>query len=257
MIMELQETTTTEEIAQAGKKKRGAIVLSVLMALAVLLCIFVIGQVLGKGYVSVGKYSLFRVVTGSMEPTMPVGTVLITKDTPVDQIRVGDIVTFRSQKNGMFNVVVTHRVISVQEGRNGKLYLETKGDANPSADGSYVEEAYLIGKVVFFTGKDNILTKILSFITGRIGFLSCIVLPCVIIGTLIMRDCITGMRKELDDLNEQIDTIDQESKQISAQQMDEEEYRELCQRLRDELMKELKHGAEQETTEQKPGAGQK
>lgn len=254
--MELQETSTTEEIAPAGGKKRSTIVISVLMALAVLLCIFVIGQVLSKGYVSVGKFSLFRVVTGSMEPAMPVGTVLITKDTPISQIQVGDIVTFRSQKNGMFNVVVTHRVISVQEGRSGKLYLETKGDANTSADASFVDEDYLIGKVIFFTGQNNILTKILSFITGRIGFLACIVLPCVIIGTLIMRDCIVSMRKELDNINQEIDNINQKVDQSLEQQMDKEEYDALCQRLRNELIKELKQGAEQETTEQKPGAGQ-
>lgn len=242
--------------APATGKKRGVVVISVLLAAAILLCVLIMGQVLSKGYVSLGGYSLFRVVTGSMEPEIPVGAVLVAKDVPISQIMPKDVVTYRSRESGMFNVMITHRVISVHEGNSGKVYLETKGDANPHADASFVDEDYLIGKVIFYTGQNNIFTKILSFITSRIGFLGCIVLPCVLIGMIIMRDSIHSMRVELDTINQQIDTILQDTAKSPEQQTDEEDYEALCERLRNELIKELKQGAEQETTEQMPGAGQ-
>lgn len=255
MIMNMQENEIKQNTAPVTEKRRSTIVISAVLAFAIVLCILVIGQVLSKGYVCLGGYSLFRVVTGSMEPSIPVGAVLIAKDTPINEIKSGDIVTFRSRDTGMFHVIITHRVISVQQGSSGKLYLETKGDANPYADASYVDEDYLIGKVTFHTGQDNVFTKLLNFITSKIGFLGCIVLPCILIGMIIMRDCIHSMRTELDMLNQEIDSIKQEATQ-PEQPMDEEEYEALCERLRNEVLKELKQGAEQETTEQKPGAGQ-
>ena len=251
----IMESNVKENIVPETKKKRGAVVISVLLAAAILLCILVMSQVLSKGYVSLGGYSLFRVVTGSMEPSVPVGAVLIAKDTPIDQIQPGDIVTYRSREAGMFDVIITHRVVSVHQGNSGKVYLETKGDANPYADANYVDEDYLIGKVTFYTGQNNVFTKLLSFITGRIGFLSCIVLPCILIGVFIMRDSIQSMRAELDAINKEIDTIDQAAAQPELP-IDAEEYEALCERLRNELLKELNQGAAQETTEQEPGAGQ-
>lgn len=260
--MEIQEKPikknncpTGEETSATGTKKRSTAVITVLLVAAVVICILVIGQVLSKGYVSLGGYSLFRVVTGSMEPTIPVGSVLIARETPIREIQPGDIVTYRSRESGMFDVIITHRVLSVYEGADGKMYLETKGDANPYADGDYVDENYLIGKVVFYTGEDNVFAKILNFITGEVGFLACIVLPSILIGMFVMRDCIKGIRAELDTINQELDTMKQDSVSKTKPEEDED-YEALCNRLRDELMKELKQGAEPEQTEQEPSAQQ-
>ena len=171
--MSMQENAIKQNTAPVTEKRRSTIVISVVLAFAIVLCILVIGQVLSKGYVSLGGYSLFRVVTGSMEPSIPVGAVLIAEDTSIQEIKAGDVVTFRSRDTGMFHVIITHRVISVQQGSNGKLYLETKGDANPYADASYVDEDYLIGKVTFHTGQNNIFTKLLNFKTTSLRFFIC------------------------------------------------------------------------------------
>lgn len=246
--MEIQEKE--QNIGYAPKKRNlASVIITILLVVAIALCIFVMAQVLSKGYVSLGGYSLFRVVTGSMEPEIPVGSLLIAQSTPIDEIEPSDIVTYRSREAGKFGVIITHRVISVYEGNGGKLYLETKGDANPSSDSDYVEESYLIGKVVFYTGQSNVFSKILNFITGQVGFLACIVLPCMLIGMFVMKDCIKGIRTELDAINQELDTMKQEA----VQPTQEEDYEALCNRLRDELIKELKQGAEPEKTEQEPG----
>lgn len=250
---EINKSSVLNEDTSTGRKRWPAILITALLAVAVVICIFVMGQVLSKGYVSLGGCSLFRVVTGSMEPAIPVGSVLIARETPIDQIKPGDIVTYRSREPGMSGVIITHRVLSIYEGNGGKLYLETKGDANAYADSDYVEQDYLIGRVIFYTGENNVFARILNFITGEIGFLACIVLPCIVIGMLVMRDCIKGIRTELDTINQELDTIKQENAK-KADPEQKEDYDALCERLRNELIKELKQGAEPETTEHEPSA---
>ena len=250
-----QETNNIHESPAPERKKGRVLTVSILLGVAILLCVLVIGQVLGKGYVSLGGYSLFRVVTGSMEPTMEVGAILIVKDVPIQEIQAGEIVTYRSREPGKFRMIITHRVINVHTGSDGGVYLETKGDANPYADPNYVDENYLIGKVISYTKENNLFADIISLVTSKVGFLACIVFPCIVIGVFVMRDCITSMRSEIDAINAELDTKQTESKE-NLQQMEQEDYDALCQRLRNELMEELKQGAEPETTEQQPGTGQ-
>ena len=232
----------------AGNKKKssvGTICITTLLTLAIVMCVLVMGQVISKGYLTVGGYSIFRVITGSMEPEIPVGALLVVQKTPMEQIEEGDIVTFRSRELGQFDMIITHRVVSVYRGADGRLYLETKGDANQYADGQYVDETYLIGKVTNYTKEGNVVAGILSVLTSKIGFLACIVLPCLLIGVFVMRDCLQTMRKELDIMNREIAKAQKEE--------DEESYEQMRERLKKELLKELNQSAEPETIEQAPG----
>ena len=74
-------------------------------------------------------YYLFTVETGSMEPTLPIGSYIIVKtsENPA-AIEKGTIVTFHFL-NGM---IVTHRIIDVRSTDAGVAY-QTKGD-NPDND---------------------------------------------------------------------------------------------------------------------------
>ncbi|MBE6939742.1 MAG: signal peptidase I [Ruminococcaceae bacterium] len=238
-----------------GKKKRtwrgaGA---TLLLVASVVLCIFVLGQVLTKGYLSVGGYSLFRVVTGSMEPEIPVGALMIVQDTPMEEIRERDIVTYHSREQGDVRMIITHRVVGLYDGANGQRYLETKGDANQHADSSYVDETRLIGRVIYHTKEGNLLAGILTVLTSKMGFLACVVLPCLVVGTLVMRDCLRTVRQELDEMNREISRAQKREPEPAGQT---ESYEEMCSRLREELLEELKQGAEPETRQQEPGAEQ-
>lgn len=86
------------------------------------------------------------VTSGSMEPTIPVGAILLLdKVTPVEtsRLRSGDIVTFRPV-SGAPDELVTHRIVDVRESPSGIVYV-TKGDANPSADLSQLEPSRIVG----------------------------------------------------------------------------------------------------------------
>ena len=258
IIEESKEETPLQNGEQNElKKKAKNIAVTCALVLAVALCISVLAQVLSKGYVSIGKYSLFRVVTGSMEPAISVGSLLISQDVDISQIQTGDVVNYRSKEQGMFGVIVTHRVIQILENEDGQIFLETKGDANQYADGQLVSQDNLVGQTVYFTKPGNFLAGLVSFLTSSTGFLACIVLPCLVLGAYTMRDCVKSLRKEMDGIAKQLDEVETAvcGKEASLEQkLGEKAYQELCDRLRGELLEELKQGAQTNTTEENPGA---
>ena len=76
-------------------------------------------------------YQALVVRSGSMEPTIPTGSVVFYKKVEADRVKVGDVIVF--DKPGAANEKVTHRVFKVSAGPNGR-YFTTKGDANGAPD---------------------------------------------------------------------------------------------------------------------------
>lgn len=83
----------------------------------------------------------FAVTSGSMEPALPVGTLVLTEAVSFDAIREQDVLTFSSQDGQSF---FTHRVTAVDA--QAKL-LYTKGDANAYGDPAPTAYAYVAGRV--------------------------------------------------------------------------------------------------------------
>ena len=94
-------------------QRRISTLVTILLILAVLLCLYVVIQVLSNGYVNFGGFMMFRVVTGSMEPTIPVGALLVTRQVDIETIRLEDIICFRTQETEIWGKIVTHRVVGI------------------------------------------------------------------------------------------------------------------------------------------------
>lgn len=78
-----------------------------------------------------GLYRTLTVLSGSMKPGIPVGSVVIdTPEKPPD-IRVGQIVTY--QIPVLDHHVVSHRVVKIVSGGPRPVF-QTKGDANGAPD---------------------------------------------------------------------------------------------------------------------------
>lgn len=75
----------------------------------------------------------FVVLSGSMRPGMPVGTLVVTGPVPAESIRIGDVITFHPP--GRSDIVVTHRVVAIErpEDERQSRFI-TRGDANPAPD---------------------------------------------------------------------------------------------------------------------------
>lgn len=218
------------------------VLVTLALILVVCLCLFVVIQVLSQGYVNIGGYSLFRVVTGSMEPTIPVGALLVSKKIEMDAVQVNDIICFQAQETAILGKMMTHRVVDIYPAADGSLMFATKGDANLSADGYLVTQSNFVGKVIWYTGANSVLSSIISFFTNKIGFLACIVIPCLLLAGLILKDCVKNIRNELQETLEELEK-DPEPKDPLLE-LSEEELNKMYERIRAELIEELMDGAE-------------
>lgn len=228
---------------------------TLLLVLAVALCLYTVVQVLSHGYVNMGGFMMFRVVTGSMEPTIPVGALLVTQQVDIESIQVDDIICFRTQVSEIWGKIVTHRVVGLWESEAGGLLLETKGDANLVADGYFVDRTNFVGKVIWHTGDGSVLATIISLFTNKIGFLGCIVLPSLLLASMILKDSVGSIRQELDMVLE-MERLQQEQASWENDPLcglTQEEYNEMYERIRAELMEELKQFVELQK-EQKTGS---
>lgn len=87
----------------------------------------------------------YTVLTGSMEPGFPPGTLVVVKPVAPDQIRQGDVITFQLESGK--SAVVTHRVVGVGTRLDGKKVFTTQGDANDSADLAPVRSVQVRGRL--------------------------------------------------------------------------------------------------------------
>ena len=82
------------------------------------------------------------VLSGSMEPEYPIGSLLYVNQHNLDDIKIGDAITFYIDES----TLVTHRVVGIDE--SSCTYI-TKGDANENVDNSSVSAEQIIGKAHF------------------------------------------------------------------------------------------------------------
>ena len=73
----------------------------------------------------------YVITGGSMTGTIPKGSIVYARITPVGQLKVGDIITFTPPGD---STVVTHRIIAIEPGPDGHPAFSTKGDFNEAAD---------------------------------------------------------------------------------------------------------------------------
>ena len=146
----------------------GNIVLTILLILVVL----VVGSKLSKSDDVLG-FTPLKVLTGSMEPAIKIGDLIIVKDMDKSNIGEGDIITYRTNTG----VYVTHRVVEVVD-EGGSTMFRTKGDANNVEDKDLVGEEAIVGKYIFRLPAFGYLSDVMA---KPLGFILIFVLPLFIL----------------------------------------------------------------------------
>jgi signal peptidase len=113
------------------------------------------------------------ILSGSMEPTLKVGGIVVTRPVPYNDIKEGDIITYVAPTD---NKLTSHRVNSISGGWLSGF--ETKGDANEHPDPYMVPIEAVAGKVVFTLPYIGYVT---NFIKTPVGFLVLLGLPGIIV----------------------------------------------------------------------------
>lgn len=148
----------------------------VFFSVFILFMIFLMSS--GK-HISIGGYQVLRVLTSSMEPTISENTCIIIKKVPVQDLKVGDVITFTSddpQIQGLYN---THRIHDIVE-ENGETLYVTKGDAIDAVDAYPVHQNQVAGIFVKELPGGRLLGKcFVALSDNRIYFLV-IILPLML-----------------------------------------------------------------------------
>jgi len=118
-------------------------------------------------------WSVDTVFSGSMEPHLKVGGVVITRPIEAEDIKVGDTITFYSPVS---EKLTSHRVVAVEDG--SPLQFRTKGDANEDADPFIMPAQSVLGKVWLHFPYFGYVTQ---FVKTPLGFLLTLCLPGLII----------------------------------------------------------------------------
>ena len=147
------------------------------MLLVVLaLCVVVVVQVKSSNKPFMFGYATFFVVSGSMEPTINKGEVILVERVfSPEELKKGDIITFNGKGGALEGKVVTHRIISegVVDGK-----VTTCGDANYGIADDPIPYENVIGRYV---KTSDILTTVYAVFTSKYGFLFIVFIPLLIL----------------------------------------------------------------------------
>jgi len=149
-----------------------AIIVMLLIVGAVLLVYFVDFKIRDKN-LQTPLYGAYVIVSGSMEPIIKVRDAVIIKRVSIDNIKAGDVVTYKSLDPAFYGVLVTHRVVNIEE-KNGEKVFITKGDHNETIDRTPVYFYQIQGKVVMRVPK---IGYIKYFLVDYYGWILAVVIP--------------------------------------------------------------------------------
>ena len=124
---------------------------------------------------------LVVVAGSSMEPAMPVGSLVHPDSVAGTAVRVSDVVTVRAD-NG---VLITHRVVRIADLPTG-LHFELQGDRNSSPDPLLVPADALVGRVDWVVPVAGFVVATLATPTGLISVLA--LLGAALVGIWLLED---------------------------------------------------------------------
>lgn len=136
--------------------------------------LFIVFSVVMLALLLPGGVKFFSVQTGSMEPNLSPGDLVLVRKKAASEYRVGDVVTFINPANR--RETITHR-IAERADESKQVVFTTKGDANTAADRP-ISENLIIGKQI---ASLPLLGHAIDFIRTIPGLLLIIWLPALFI----------------------------------------------------------------------------
>lgn len=140
-------------------------------------------------------YKEMAVLSGSMEPTIPVGSLVYVKSVEADELEVGDVCTYLLPDGETF---ATHRVMSIDPDAQT---LVTQGDANDTSDG-----AISFGQIY---GRADFHLPLLGFVIQNMRTPAGIMVTCGVVALVILLNFIPAI----------IDADEEEKRQAARQKM--------------------------------------
>lgn len=131
--------------------------ISVVLFLILLVVLF---QKFTDSKITIGNIYIFQVATSSMVPDYQVGDVIIVKKENLDNIEIGDDITYLGKASSVKDLRITHRVVKKRQ-ENNEYYFTTKGIANEIEDPEIKGDS-VYGKVVYKTFIFSFLGRLMT-----------------------------------------------------------------------------------------------
>ncbi|HVK29438.1 MAG TPA: signal peptidase I [Nocardioides sp.] len=119
----------------------------------------------------------YTVLTGSMEPDLPPGTLVVVRPVDPEDIALGDVITFQLESGKP--TVATHRVVAVGTRLDGEQVFTTRGDANGTPDRNPVRAVQVQGRLWYSV---PYLGHLNSVLTGRQRQSAVLVVAALLVG---------------------------------------------------------------------------
>jgi signal peptidase len=119
----------------------------------------------------------YAILTESMQPTYPPGTLIVVRPVDPSDIHVGSVITYQIEPGKP--AVITHRVTAVAQSSNGARSFTLMGDNNAVPDAEPVIDDQILGEVWYAIPYLGILANMRQH--GLIGTL----IPIVGIGLIL------------------------------------------------------------------------
>lgn len=130
--------------------------------------------------VSLFNYKFLRIVSDSMEPTFASGSCIIVKKTNPDKLQPGDIVTFISHDDRIYEEYNTHRIYEIKTDKNGEVVFITKGDKFSSPDDKTVRKNDIIGKYVCKVPFSKVINFLIIKLSNSMVYFVIIIIPLIL-----------------------------------------------------------------------------
>lgn len=181
-------TIVPERITASGKnilpkigRMAARVLYGVLLTALSLLLVFssaiLIGSAVSRNQVP-GLFGIrpLVVLSGSMEPHMRYGDLQLIRNVDPGTLREGDIVTYRSTGD----LLISHRIAGISR-VDGKIYFDTKGDANNVVDAAPVGVGQIIGKSFLVVPYAGYLSIFADTLQGRLILIMAPLLPAILV----------------------------------------------------------------------------
>ena len=153
-------------------------ILVMLIGVGILLAAFYIDFKFKTKNLETPLYGAYVIVSGSMEPLIKIKDAVLIKRVDSDnELKQGDVVTYRATDPTYYGILVTHRIVDIKE-KNGKKIYVTKGDHNETVDRSPIDFNQITGKVVMRIPK---IGYIKYFLVSSYGWIIAIVIPSLLV----------------------------------------------------------------------------
>ncbi len=143
-------------------------------------------------------YRLYVITTGSMEPEISVGDVIVGKKFELgDKLAVNDVVTYIGEVGELAGKTITHKIIKI-EGSGENRTILTQGVANDTSDPPVAENR--IQSVM--TYKTVVLPFLYKILTSLPGFIFLVICPLVLMIVTELISVVKEIRKQKEQTNE-------------------------------------------------------